>query len=192
MKIPVSVAATRIMCRVESECHLPFLSFLLLYLIKFHPSSSGYCIARDSFCDGVNDCPGGEDEHFCYGIQYQNNGARNANGFGEVMQQTFGLWHSKCYNKTTPPNREEMLQLCQTLGYKERTRVDVRILKEDEEDPDRSKPMKPVINSVYSDISLNKNLRFLLKPSQPVAKLVHWDSSDKSKCKRLEIRCSSD
>lgn len=82
-----------------------------------------------------------------------------------------------------------MLQLCQTLGYTEQTRVDVRVVKEGPEGS--PPPVKPVLNSVYSAIELNQNLRFLLKPSQPLAKLVQWDSKDTEKCKRLEVRCSS-
>lgn len=145
-------------------------------------------MSRESFCDGVNDCPGGEDEHYCYGIQFANHKARESYGFGEIMQQTFGLWHSKCFNKTTPPQKDELLQLCQTLGYTEQTRVDIRGVKEG---PADSPPVKPVLNSVYSPIELNQNLRFLLKPSQPLAKLVQWDSKDNEICRRLEVRCSS-
>lgn len=166
---------------------IPAQQLLLLWLWTF---STGYCVAKDSFCDGVNDCPGGEDEHYCYGIQYPNSVARETNDYGEVMKQTFGLWHSKCYKKPTDPDKAEMLQLCETLGYKENTKVDVRIIKE-AEDFSRPQPMKPVLNSAYTELSLNKKFRILLKPSQPVAKLVHWDSTDKDHCNRLEIRCES-
>lgn len=106
------------------------------------------------------------------------------------MKQTFGLWHSKCYAKPTNPDKDEMLQLCETLGYKDNTKVDVRILNE-QEPADRPQPVKPVLNSAYTQLTLNPNFRILLKPSQPVAKLVHWDSADKEHCNRLEIRCES-
>lgn len=150
--------------------------------------SSGYCVSRDSFCDGVNDCPGGEDEHHCYGIHYKSTVARESNDYGEVMQQTFGLWHSKCYNRSQPITPDEMLQLCQVMGYKNQPRVDYRIV-DKEMASDRPKAMKPILNSAYSNLMLNKNFNVLIKPSQRVAKLVEWEKTDEENCNRLEIRC---
>lgn len=104
------------------------------------------------------------------------------------MQQTFGLWHTKCYNKSQPPTPDEMLQLCQVMGYKNHPLADYRIIDE-EMASDRPKAMKPMLNSAYSHLMLNKNFNILLKPSQRVAKLVEWEKTDEENCNRLEIRC---
>lgn len=117
--------------------------------------------------------------------------SRESGGYGEVMKQTYGLWHTKCYNKSEKPTQDEMIQLCQIMGYESDPKVDIRIINEDI-DGDRPQALKPVLSSAFSYLSLNKNFSPLIKPSQPLVELVHWDEEDKRNCHRIEIRCAGE
>lgn len=118
------VVVMRIASVVESKSI--FLPFFSTFYVSTSSSRTLKCIPHDFVCDGEHDCPGGEDELYCYGIQ--NN--HNADGFYEVMQQEFGVWHTKCFPKSKPPTQEDLIEICRTMGYinpqhaKARARVD--------------------------------------------------------------------
>lgn len=63
---------------------------------------------------------------YCYGIQ--NN--PYSDGYYEVMQQEFGIWHTKCFPKSKPPTEKDLIEICKKMGYinpiqpKARARVD--------------------------------------------------------------------
>lgn len=156
-------------------------------------SSSGVCISKDSFCDGIPDCPGGEDELLCHGIYYYN-ADKKETGFGEIIKQTFGIWHTKCYHKAKPPTDGEMVSLCRELGYDPPKPPKFRIVNEMNErakgvDLNRPNATNVVVQNFYTPVKLNRGFKMYMKPSQPVATLIHWSETDRKECHRMEIRC---
>lgn len=94
--------------------------------IFFSSSRTLKCVPYDFVCDGELDCPDGEDEQYCYGIQENDIN----DGYYEIMQQEFGVWHTKCFPKSKPPTEIDLFEVCRKLGYatiqmpKARTRID--------------------------------------------------------------------
>lgn len=99
-------------------------------------SSSNVCVPNDFVCDNERDCPGGEDEQYCYGLEYPKEECVNHStyfhddefwenfrfycshdGYGQVIEQTFGIWHTKCFPTTHEPTTADVAQLCVELGY---------------------------------------------------------------------------
>lgn len=177
-------------------------------------------------CDKEQDCPGGEDEAYCYGIQ--NN--HHSDGYYEVMKQDNGIWHTKCFLKSKPPTESDLVELCKKLGYidpispKARTRVDndtgkissvhlfsishlnknkilVMAVSSDAIEMitkthtngttknDEPPATKATLFNKFTTLEVNDKIKFYIKPSRPVTRLVEWDENDEKKCLRLEIKC---
>lgn len=118
----------------------------------------------------------------------------SSDGYGEVIQQTYGIWHTKCFPRPTPPTDAEVQNICQQIGYYDATRARGRIIDENDE-KFRSKSSqlevatKAVVTNQIAPLKLNENLTIYLKSSKPNAELANWDAADKLKCYRLEISC---
>jgi len=48
---------------------------------------------------------------------------------------------------------------------------------------------KTVVSNRFSLLQIHDDLRLMMKPSRPIAELVHWDATDSAKCFRLEVKC---
>ncbi|CAG9768789.1 unnamed protein product [Ceutorhynchus assimilis] len=70
------------------------------------------CVPQDMVCDGVEDCPNGEDEAACLILKTENREKTNA---GEVMTRTAGIWHNGCFNSNYSTTQLE--QICTQLGF---------------------------------------------------------------------------
>ncbi|XP_037949020.1 serine protease nudel [Teleopsis dalmanni] len=184
---------------------------------------SNECIPRDFVCDGEPDCPNGEDERYCFGIEKPNIFSLPKNmqtnpiyytgpaQYGQVIEQSYGIWHTKCFPKSTPPNTYEVKQICKKLGYSPYRHPQYRIIDDaanevidTNELPDQRgrtfgndsligkyrTATKAVIVSKFSPLYLNNDLTLFLKPSRPIAELVRWNATDSSNCYRLEIKCA--
>lgn len=115
------------------------------------------------------------------------------------MERSFGIWHTKCFPKATPPTQEEIEDLCKKLGIdspinavgrvmnskpnKNSTSVDVPI------EFQMFNATKVVTYSKFSAVQLNDGFTVHLRPSKPIAKLVSWDKSDHDNCHRMELKC---
>lgn len=117
--------------------------------------------------------------------------------YAQVIEQSFGIWHTKCFPKNQPPNSTEIGDICKQLGYKSATKPDFRIIedgddcKKDQTGVESKKyreSTKAEIVSKFSAVRLN-DLTVFVKPSRPIARLVRWDKTDSEKCYRLEIKC---
>jgi hypothetical protein len=138
----------------------------------------------------------------------------NRNGFGEIMQRTYGIWHTKCFPKSEPPNQVELEELCKQLGFKNVSKAEGRIAsdkitsttskldstKSDLNSTPEKYPIefhklnatKIVLYSKFSPVKLNDVFTVHMKTSKPLAKLVHWDKTDHDNCHRLELQCEGD
>ncbi|TDG47498.1 hypothetical protein AWZ03_006090 [Drosophila navojoa] len=189
----------------------------------FQCTSSDDCIPRDFVCDKQPDCPDGEDELFCFGLehplldQHEDYWAQTEHGYqrpsmqyGQVIEQSYGIWHTKCFPKSKPPGINEVREICKKLGYNPDRLPSYRLLDDASnrpqhtfEVPDRRGRVfsnetvvgkyrdstKAVIISKFSPLQLNEQLTLFLKPSRAIAELVRWNATDSNSCYRLEIRC---
>ncbi|XP_017840080.1 serine protease nudel [Drosophila busckii] len=183
-------------------------------------SSPEDCIPRDFVCDKQPDCPNGEDERFCFGIEqplqdqssdFANNMQQQQQSYGQVIEQTYGVWHTKCFPKSTPPSNDEVRQICRQLGYSPDRQPSYRLIDDASNEAVHTyewadmrgrsfgnstavgkyrESTKAVIISKFSPLQLNERLTLFLKPSRPIAELVKWNATDSSRCYRLEIHCA--
>lgn len=131
---------------------------------------------------------------------------RYSNGFGEVMQRSFGIWHTKCFPKETPPTLEELEDLCKKLGFKNSAKaigritnlkIDSRLNELDSKNSSDGIPVefqmfnatKVVTYTRFAAVKINDGFTVHLRPSKPLAKLVSWDENDHEKCHRMELKC---
>ncbi|SPP87604.1 serine protease nudel isoform X2 [Drosophila guanche] len=187
-------------------------------------SSPEDCIPRDFVCDKEPDCPNGEDERYCFGIEHplhqqkkdffahnQYNTKVIAPQYGQVIEQTYGIWHTKCFPKSAPPNMDEVREICKKLGYNPYRQPSYRLIDDEENKAVQTyelldqrgrmfsndslvgkyrDPTKALIVSKFSPLQLNERLTLFLKSSRPIAELVRWNATDSDRCYRLEIRCA--
>ncbi|XP_020801689.1 serine protease nudel [Drosophila serrata] len=187
-------------------------------------SSPEDCIPRDFVCDKENDCPNGEDERYCFGIEHplqqqkkdfwansQHTQPEKAPQYGQVIEQTYGIWHTKCFPKSKPPHVDEVREICKKLGYNPYRQPSYRLIDDAEnkavhtyETADQRgrsfsnetlvgkyrEATKALIVSKFSPLQLNERLTLFLKSSRPIAELVRWNATDSNLCYRLEIRCA--
>ncbi|BFF98991.1 serine protease nudel [Drosophila madeirensis] len=187
-------------------------------------SSPEDCIPRDFVCDKEPDCPNGEDERYCFGIEHplhqqkkdfwahnQYNTKQIAPQYGQVIEQTYGIWHTKCFPKSAPPNMDEVREICKKLGYNPYRQPSYRLIDDEENKAVQTyelldqrgrmfsneslvgkyrDPTKALIVSKFSPLQLNERLTLFLKSSRPIAELVRWNATDSDRCYRLEIRCA--
>ncbi|XP_058457030.1 serine protease nudel [Malaya genurostris] len=165
---------------------------------SFRCGDSSTCIPHDFVCDGEVDCPGQEDERFCYALQ-QNHAETN---YGEVMQQTFGVWHSKCFAKNVKYDDQTIMEICQSVGYRRIPKVYGRKMLQESRlrtanntgnpvDRLRLTATKAVVMNKFSKVVINEKQSFFMKPSRPMFRLVNWDEQDERNCDRLEINCGN-
>jgi hypothetical protein len=38
--------------------------------------------------------------------------------YHEVVEQKYGMWQSKCFDKNKPPSQEELDEMCRSIGYR--------------------------------------------------------------------------
>lgn len=120
------------------------------------------------------------------------------------MEKTFGIWHTKCFPKETPPTQEELEALCKKLGFKDTTKVSARVT--GSQVSEKSNPAIEEISvefksfnatkvlpySKFSAVQINDGFTVHLRPSQPLAKLVLWDKTDHENCHRMDLKCSTE
>ncbi|XP_050596291.1 serine protease nudel isoform X2 [Bombus affinis] len=74
-------------------------------------SGNDTCIAQDFICDGVKDCPNGEDEATCRMLKLYSNDSS-----GEVIRRSYGVWYTECFTSPTM-DEEDLTSLCKFMGY---------------------------------------------------------------------------
>ncbi|XP_058123209.1 serine protease nudel [Anopheles ziemanni] len=165
---------------------------------SFRCGESDICVPYDFVCDKERDCPNGEDELYCYALQQNSYEA----GYGELMEQSYGIWHSKCFPKTAQFDDEYMRRVCEQLGYSQVRKIYGRAIVEearlrttanDTESPVeklRRAATKTVVQNKFSKVVINANHTFYMKPSRPMFKVINWNQEDQQNCHRLELLCA--
>ena len=120
------------------------------------------------------------------------------------MQRSFGIWHTKCFPKTsdknTAPTISELEDLCVKLGFKANSKAISRIMNpEIQQNAKASQSLvefksslnatKVIALSKFSPVKVNDDFTIHIRPSRPFAKLMSWDVSDHENCFRMELKC---
>ncbi|XP_043269435.1 serine protease nudel [Venturia canescens] len=133
------------------------------------------CISRDFVCDGELDCPNGDDEKICRGIQGSSTDPR---GTGQVLRRSFGVWHSECFPMPVTSTKE-VSDICRTMNYNSGEALRL-------ENPDLvyGQAMIPDRDEFYM-IRLNERAWISLKKNRPLVKLVVPNKT----CNRAFVKC---
>ncbi|XP_058066271.1 serine protease nudel [Anopheles bellator] len=164
---------------------------------SFRCGESDICVPYDFVCDRERDCPNGEDEQYCYALQQNSYEA----GYGELMEQSFGIWHSKCFPKTAQFGDEYMRDICEQLGYGQVRKIYGRAIVEQSRlrtanstdspaEKLRRAATKTIVQNKFSKVVINGNHTFYMKPSRPMFKVINWNYHDEQNCHRLELLCA--
>uniref|UniRef100_A0A182P221 Peptidase S1 domain-containing protein n=1 Tax=Anopheles epiroticus TaxID=199890 RepID=A0A182P221_9DIPT len=164
---------------------------------SFRCGESDICVPYDFVCDKERDCPDGEDEQYCYALQQNSYEA----GYGELMEQSYGIWHSKCFPKTAQFDDEYMRRICEQLGYNQVRKIYGRAIVEGARlrtanqtetpvDKLRRAATKTIVQNKFSKVVINQNHTFYMKPSRPMFKVINWNYEDEQNCHRLELLCA--
>ncbi|KAL6265616.1 hypothetical protein P5V15_002410 [Pogonomyrmex californicus] len=131
------------------------------------------CIPQDFVCDGDNDCPNGEDETKCIMVKNLTDTKSDA---GEVMQRSYGIWHTRCYPSVIT-SQEEAASVCQKSGYANGTI--------DYEYQTFNKSVVPSRDNFYM-IRLNIDTWITMRDDKPFITLVQPEEP----CYRLFVKCN--
>ncbi|KAI4503887.1 hypothetical protein M0802_001290 [Mischocyttarus mexicanus] len=137
------------------------------------PNATEICIPQEFVCDEQQDCPGNEDEMECKKIEPFKN---NSSNIGEVIQRSFGIWHSLCYPNPITTN-ENASSICKSMGYASGTLAPIQ---------NDTVPLVPVYNNFYL-VKINNQIWHGMRSNEPLVKL----SNSQEPCYRAYVSCNS-
>ncbi|KAI8424405.1 hypothetical protein MSG28_002919 [Choristoneura fumiferana] len=141
-----------------------------------------YCVAHDMLCDGVRDCPNGEDEMSCLVLSAPTSAPR---GTGIVTVLSHGVWHAKCYDSPTH-TKLELEAICRELNY---FSGHARQLKT----PEKSifDPHTKIVLEPFYEVALNNHTSIKMRNTDtPIARAILDNLGDNvKKCYFLNIEC---
>lgn len=53
-----------------------------------------------------------------------------SDGYAQVIQQSYGVWHTKCFPKPNEPTEDEISDICRKVGYTDLHKARGRIIHE--------------------------------------------------------------
>lgn len=112
-----------------------------------------------------------------------------------VIERSNGVWHTSCHEKSTAPTPEELVIICEKMGYKNVTTrsAEGRVIDSTAREVQnryRQAPTKAKVINPFSALRVNDNFEIgSFKPSRPLNKIAKWDDVDKDNCFLLEINC---
>ncbi|KPJ19500.1 Serine protease nudel [Papilio machaon] len=139
---------------------------------------SDSCVAMDMVCDGINDCPNGEDEKKCIGLSAP---PRTPYGTGKVIVRSHGVWYTKCYN-TKVHTKSDLEAICRQLGFISGHAKQLSM-------PEKliTTPHNKYVVDSFNEIVFNNKTKIKLRNTNaPIAKAVIDDLED---CIPVFIEC---
>lgn len=120
------------------------------------------------------------------------------------MQRKFGVWHTKCFPKESPPSQDELEDLCVKLGFNgelntvgRKIESNIQPIQESSKNGTEHRvefqsfnATKVIAYSKFSPVKINDGFTVHIRPSKPLAKLVQWDLEDHENCHRMELKCT--
>lgn len=111
-----------------------------------------------------------------------------------------GLWHTKCFPKSSQPTQSELEELCKELGVKNenstataRLMTSTNVTEEGKTLPvefsDGQNATKVVLYSKFSPTKISEDFTVHMKTGKPLAKVVKWEKNDHENCYRMDIKC---
>ncbi|XP_070512102.1 serine protease nudel isoform X2 [Cardiocondyla obscurior] len=137
-------------------------------------STNVTCVSQDFVCDGDNDCPNGEDEAECIKVRDLADKRPTAS---EVMQRTYGVWHTLCYSSEETSREEEAANVCRKSGYSN------GII--DSKHQIFNQSVVPSLDDFYM-VRLNMDTWITMREDKPLITLVKPEEA----CYRLFVKCS--
>ncbi|XP_046741125.1 serine protease nudel [Diprion similis] len=134
------------------------------------------CVSQDFVCDGDQDCSSGDDEKECQALQAL---PSYSPGYGEVIQRSYGIWHSQCFPAGSVAENEG-IDLCTEWGYK----YVKNVTESDASDP-RNSPLVPVLDKFYM-VRLNMKAWVIMRDDKALVSLHPPDQT----CYRHFVTCA--
>ncbi|KAF5286324.1 hypothetical protein FQA39_LY04222 [Lamprigera yunnana] len=143
---------------------------------SFTCEQSKKCVSQEVVCDGVKDCPNGEDESECIAMVYF-----KASIFKEVLVRTAGLWHSGCFPKEL--TTLELEEICTYIGFTGKS------AKRYVPDANVTKSSAQLVFDTFNGIWLRptKDTKFLLAIRDGTKSFVTLQANNS--CNRLFLNC---
>lgn len=115
-----------------------------------------------------------------------------------------GLWHTKCYPKSSEPTQDDVNEMCKQLGFTDVKTPQAKLrglADENKKDKPTSIPFVPIefhssnaskviLHSKFAPTKINDGFTVHLKTDKPLGKIVAWEKEDHENCYRLEIKCN--
>ncbi|XP_046613613.1 serine protease nudel isoform X1 [Neodiprion virginianus] len=134
------------------------------------------CVSQDFVCDGDQDCSSGEDEKECQALRAV---PSYSPGYGEVVQRSYGIWHSQCFPAGSVAENEG-IDLCTELGYEFAKNVT-----ESDASDSRNLPLVPVLDKFYM-VRLNMKAWIIMRDDKALVSLHPPEQT----CYRHYVTCA--
>lgn len=86
-------------------------------------------------------------------------------GMGEIVQRSYGVWHSECFPAGVLTDNKEALDLCASFGYTE-----VKNVTESNENPPGNIPVVPHLDKFYM-VRLNRQTWIVMRDDKAFVSL---------------------
>lgn len=116
-------------------------------------------------------------------------------GYYRVIERSVGEWQTKCLKKPGKPTQNDIVDICQRLGYMNATDIHYRLL-DPETEPELSSKyrdaVKIVTTNLFSNVKLNDKFQLQsIQPSRNTTQIQPWNANDNANCYQLEINCGA-
>lgn len=116
-------------------------------------------------------------------------------GYRQVLERNYGVWHTKCFSRSLPPNVSDVEKICHQLpGGRPSDNPLFRLIEFDGKNDSPlisayGEPTKLIITNKFSELKVNDGITLHIKPSRSLAQPTDWTAEDKRTCYMLEIKC---
>lgn len=115
-----------------------------------------------------------------------------------------GLWHTKCFPKSSEPTQDDVDEICKQLGFNDvqNSQAIIKGVPQDDKKDKNSKitfvpvefhssnATKVILHSKFAATKINDKFTIHLKTDKPLGKIVSWEKDDHENCYRMEVKCN--